>query len=67
MSLSSEETFVELQDARHDADYDHARAWRRNEANDLVQRAERALEAWGRVQADRDATAYLVALLARSR
>lgn len=61
------ETFVELQEARHEADYDHARGWTRQEAIDLVQRAEQAFEAWGRAQTGRDATAYLVALLARSR
>lgn len=61
------ETFVELQEARHEADYDHARAWTRQEAIDLVRRAEQAFEAWHRAIAGRDAAAYLVALLARSR
>jgi uncharacterized protein (UPF0332 family) len=42
------ETFVELQEARHEADYDHARAWTRQEAIELVQRAEQAFDAWER-------------------
>jgi uncharacterized protein (UPF0332 family) len=62
------ETFVELQEARHEADYDHTRTWTRQEARDLVQRAEHAtFQAWDRAKAGRDAAAYLTALLAKSR
>lgn len=61
------ESFVELQEARHEADYDHAKIWTRQEATDLVERVEQAFEAWERVKDGRDAAAYLVALIARSR
>ena len=61
------ETFVELQDARHEADYDHARGWTKQEALDLVRRAEEAFAAWGRARGNQDACAYLVALLAKTR
>ena len=61
------ETFVELQDARHEADYDHARAWTRQEALDLVRRTEQALTAWEKAKGSRDGCTFLVALLARSR
>lgn len=61
------ESFIELQDARHEADYDHARTWTRQEALDLVRRVEEAFEAWARAKKGRDACAYLVALLAKTR
>lgn len=60
-------TFVELQEARHEADYDHTRAWTKKEAEDLVRRVRLAFAAWDRVKGDRDASAYLVALLAKTR
>jgi hypothetical protein len=61
------ETFVELQEARHEADYDHVRVWTRQEAIDLVQRAEQVFQAWQRRKTGQDAAAYLVALVARAR
>jgi len=61
------ETFLELQEARHDADYDHVRAWKRREALDLVRRAEEAFTAWKRASGSRDASTFLVALLAKAR
>jgi len=61
------ETFVELQDARHEADYDHTRGWTRQEALDLIRRTEEAFAAWERAKKGRDACSYLVALLAKSR
>lgn len=39
-------TFVDLQQARHEADYNPARRFTRAEAVDLVQRAEDATTAW---------------------
>lgn len=44
------ETFVELQEGRHDADYDPARRLTRAEAIDLVERAEAATKAWTAVR-----------------
>lgn len=39
-------TFVDLQQARHEADYDPARRFARTEAVDLVERVENATAAW---------------------
>lgn len=60
-------TFVELQEARHQADYDQAISWSRQEADDMVRRARRAFDAWERARKGQDASAYLVALLAHQR
>jgi len=61
------ETFVELQEARHQADYDHARSWTRQEAVDLVRRAQLAFVEWERAKGARDAYAYLAAMVIKSR
>jgi hypothetical protein len=61
------ETFVELQEARHQADYDHVRSWSRQEVLDLVQRGQHAFRAWNQAKAGRDAHTFLVALLAKGR
>ncbi len=61
------QTFVDLQDARHRADYDHTRAWKKQEAVEIVARARVAFAAWDRTRSSQDASAYLVALLARTR
>jgi hypothetical protein len=41
------QAFVDLQGARHDADYATHRAWMRTEATTEVERAEKAFESWG--------------------
>jgi hypothetical protein len=41
------QAFVDLQGARHDADYATHRGWTRTEALTEVERAEQAFEAWG--------------------
>jgi uncharacterized protein (UPF0332 family) len=41
------QAFVDLQDARHDADYATHRGWTRTEALTEVERAEKAFEFWG--------------------
>lgn len=61
------EAFVELQEARHEADYDHGRAWTRQEARDLVHRGRAAFDSWNRAKGSRDSCTFLVALLASSR
>lgn len=57
------ETFIELQSARADADYDLSvpisQAW----ALDYIQMADEAIERWERVKADKAARLYLVLLL----
>ncbi len=58
------ETFVDLQEARHQADYDTARSFTRQEVLDLVDRAERAFADWGNVRRSLQADTFLVGLLA---
>jgi uncharacterized protein (UPF0332 family) len=52
-------TFVTLQEARHQADYDLSRSFRRGEALNFVQSAHRAFNAWERVKKTDDARVYL--------
>jgi hypothetical protein len=52
-------TFVSLQEARHGADYDLSRTFRRQEALDFVESARQAFEAWERVRKTDDARVYL--------
>jgi uncharacterized protein (UPF0332 family) len=51
--------FASLQQARHEADYDLSRAFRRQEALDFVESARQAFEAWERVRRTDDARVYL--------
>ena len=57
--------FVGLQQARHEADYDHLRTYTKAEAVDVVQQAHGAVAAWDTVRGSIAADAYLVALLAQ--
>ena len=57
--------FVELQQARHEADYDHLRVYTRPNARDIVQRTEQAFRLWRTVKGTPAADIYLVALLAQ--
>jgi hypothetical protein len=61
------ETFIELQQARHEADYDLTREFTRREAQDLVTRAERAFQDWTAVSGTPSGDAFLVALLLRKK
>lgn len=61
------ETFIELQQARHEADYDLTREFARREAQDLVTRAERAFRDWNAVSGTPSGDAFLVALLLRKK
>jgi hypothetical protein len=56
-------TFVRLQEARHEADYDLSRVFRRQEVLDHVQWARQAFEAWERVRKTDDARLYLACFL----
>jgi len=51
--------FVRLQQARHEADYDLSRTFRKQEALAFVKLARQAFEAWGRVRRTDDARVYL--------
>jgi hypothetical protein len=55
--------FVDLYEARQEADYDIDRKYRRHEAVDLVDSAAQAFQAWDRVRSDPVARVYLVSLL----
>jgi len=61
------QAFVELQEARHAADYDLAADLSRTETLDYVQQASDAFSAWGRVRGDDEATVFLAALLFAAR
>ena len=51
-------TFVELQEARHQADYDPGYRSTRSEARDLVERTESAFDAWKKIRKDTDRNAF---------
>ncbi len=56
-------TFVELQEVRHEADYNVARRFTRLEVIDLISQAAQAFHNWQAVRADPVAQMYLTALL----
>ncbi|MEB3232824.1 MAG: hypothetical protein VKJ64_17570 [Leptolyngbyaceae bacterium] len=55
--------FVDLQDARHQADYDLSHSFTRRETLDLVEMAEDAFRRWQLVRKQVEAKAFLVMLL----
>lgn len=57
-------TFVELQEARHHADYDRADRFTRGETLDLIESAERAFRDWREIRGTLQADTFLTALLA---
>lgn len=61
------ETFIELQQARHEADYDLTRVLTRNEALDLVTKAQQAFTDWQAVAGSEAGDAFLIALLLRKK
>lgn len=61
------ESFVQLQDRRHIADYDCARAWTRTQTQMQVQVAELAFLSWQAIRHERIAQDYLVSLLIKQR
>ena len=56
--------FVQLQEARHDADYNRALRFTRREALDLADLADQAFRDWGRVRGSLQADTFLTGLLA---
>jgi uncharacterized protein (UPF0332 family) len=56
-------TFHQIQDARHEADYNTARRYTRQETNDLVAQVEQAFAAWKVVRREPEAKVFLVSLL----
>ena len=59
--------FVNLQEARHKADYDLGRPFSRREARDLIEDAERAAGSWRNVRNDLEGQVFLTALLVDDR
>lgn len=55
--------FVELQEARHEADYNVDRTFTRLDSTNLVAQAARAFVTWGTIRSDPVARTYLAALL----
>ena len=60
-------SFVELQQARHLADYDNSKRWSREEAEGMVQLAQTAFETWVEVRQTAEAQRYLLSLFLRRR
>ena len=56
-------TFVKVQEARHEADYDLTRVFRRQEVLAYIQSARQAFEAWERIRKTDDARLYLASFL----
>ncbi len=56
--------FVDLQQARHEADYDTARRFTRREVLDLLEQAQQAFEGWKKVRKSIQADTFLAGLLA---
>jgi uncharacterized protein (UPF0332 family) len=59
--------FFQLQEARHEADYNLAPRYSREEAEQVVALAETAFAAWKRVRATPEARVYLLSILFWSR
>jgi uncharacterized protein (UPF0332 family) len=59
--------FIDLQQARHEADYDTAHRFTRQECLDLVEQAEKTFAHWETVRQTLQADTFLVALLAQKR
>jgi hypothetical protein len=61
------DAFVQLQEARHAADYDVSRTFNRPDADALLLTAKNAFAAWERVRGQQIATVFLVNLLLGSK
>lgn len=61
------QTFVNLQEARHEADYNFKQSFKRTEVQDHIRVAKNAFAAWSRVRRQIMAKAFLAALLLFSR
>jgi len=57
------QAFIRMQEARHDADYNLSRQWRRVDVQDDIQAVRQAFADWAAVRATPGATVFVVALL----
>lgn len=55
--------FIRLQEARHDADYNLTETWTRLTAQQYVDIARRAFEAWARLKKSHEANVFAIALI----
>ena len=65
--ISVATAFVDLQQARHEADYDTARRFTRRETLDLLDQAQQAFADWREVRKSIQADTFLAGLLAFGR
>lgn len=56
-------SFMQLQEARHSADYDLDSAWNRAKASQYVQMAKDAFAAWNHVRKNAEANIFLLSFL----
>lgn len=61
--VSIAKTFIELQQSRHDADYDVAKRFTRNEAIEAVEKVRAAHAAWSKIATSAPARLFLTLLL----
>ena len=59
--------FVNLQEARHEADYDFRRLFIRSEVHDLIEAAEKAASSWRNVRGNPEGQVFMTALLVHDR
>jgi hypothetical protein len=55
--------FIDLQDARHLADYDNSKTWTLTDAQRQIEIAEDTFQDWRRIRTDPAANEYLLSLL----
>jgi hypothetical protein len=55
--------FIQLQEARHDADYNLSETWIRLTAQQYADLARRAFEAWARLKKSHEANVFALALI----
>ncbi|MGC2661123.1 MAG: hypothetical protein WA324_24475 [Bryobacteraceae bacterium] len=60
-------TFVQLQEQRHVADYDNAKFWTKTEALSQVTSVQQAFHDWRRIAKEPIAQAYLISLLVKKK
>ena len=61
------ESFVTLQQVRHEADYNNAKVWTQTEAITQVSAAQNAFAAWRKIKATDVANEYLLSLLVKEK
>lgn len=61
------DTFIQLQQQRHTADYDSSKQWSRSEVSIHITAVEAAFQSWKAIREDDAAQDYLVTLLVKER